>query len=65
MEAEGYPHTGRTEEDRIGECFISVLVVLEKSFTNEGCYLCLFGVYSRGAVPLEENTNCIGLRPQE
>ena len=28
LEAEGYPHLGRMEEDSIGECFVSMLVVI-------------------------------------
>ena len=63
LEAEGYPHTGRIEEDSIGECFVSMLVELERRCIDEGYYLCLFGDYSGCVVPLAENTDCIGLRP--
>ena len=65
MEVEGYPHTDTMEEDGIGECFVLVLVVLERRIIDEGYYLCLLGDYSGFAVPWEENTDCIGLRPQE
>ena len=50
------------KEDSIGECFVSMLVVLEGRFIDEGCYLCLFRDYSGCAVPSEENIDCIGLR---
>ena len=65
MEAEGYPHTSRTEENSTVECFISVSVVLERRCIDEGYYLCLFGDYNDCAVPWEENIDCIGLRPHE
>ena len=35
MEAEGYPHAGRTEEDSIGECFVLALVVIERRCARE------------------------------
>ena len=53
MEAEKYPHTGRIEEDSIGECFVLVLVVFERRCIDEGYYLCLFGDYNDCSVPWE------------
>ena len=35
MEVKGYPHTSRTEEDSIGEYFISVLIVIERRYIGE------------------------------
>ena len=35
LEAEGYAHTGRTEEDSIGESFVSALAVIETRCIRE------------------------------
>ena len=59
MEAKGYPHTSRMEEDSISECFVSVLVVLERHCIDEVYYLGLFGDYSGYAVPLEVLWRCL------
>ena len=49
----------------MGECFISVLIVIERRHIDEWYYLCLFEDYNGCAVPLEENIDCISLKPQE